>query len=113
MTISSGQGRVNPSVGHLRVASMSSWSRSWRGGPKERGRGGLSSRLRFHVRPQNGIDAGLVAGAVLSQPRDHIVVHPDRESVLGFGHTEPGGFPERFIQFGDVRVIDIRIRHGA
>jgi len=54
----------------------------------------LASRLRFHVRAQNGVDAGLVAAAALLQPFDHIMIDPNCEPVFGLGHCEPRGLPE-------------------
>ena len=38
--------------------------------------------LRFHMGAQDGVDAGLVAFAVLFEPLHDVVVHADGEAVF-------------------------------
>jgi len=69
--------------------------------------------LGFHVGAQDGVDAGLVAFAVLFEPLHDVVVHADGEAVFGLRQGELGGGPERFAELGDVGEIDFGIPQGA
>ena len=70
-------------------------------------------RLGLHVGAQDGVDVGLVAASGLLEPFDDVVVNPDGQAVFGFRHGELGGLPERFIQLGNIGVVDIGIAHPA
>ena len=73
----------------------------------------LGGGLSFHVGAQDSVDAGLVSAAVFLQPLHNVVVNPDCEAVLGFGHSEPCGLPEGFTELGDVGEVDVGIAHCA
>jgi hypothetical protein len=61
--------------------------------------------LGFHVGAEDGVDAGLVAFAVLFEPLHDVVVDADGEAVFGFRQGELGGGPERFAELGDEKSI--------
>src|ERR1022692_28635 len=67
--------------------------------------------LGIHEGAQNGVNARLVAAAVLLKPFHKIVVKPDCHAVFRCGHGELGGPPEGFVQLGNIGVIDIPIAH--
>src|SRR5260370_16527056 len=69
--------------------------------------------LGLHVGAQNGINASLVAATLLLEPFHNIMVNPDRQAVLWFRHGEFGFLPKRFIQLGDIGVVDLLITHFA
>jgi hypothetical protein len=69
--------------------------------------------LGFHVGAEDGVDAGLVAFAVLFEPLDDVVVDADGETVFWFGQVELGGGPEGFAELGDVGEVDFGIAQGA
>src|SRR6202051_2003387 len=69
--------------------------------------------LRLHVGTQNGVNAGLVAAALLLEPFHDIMVHPDRQAFLWLRYGELGFLPKRFIQLGDIGVVDFLIAHFA
>jgi uncharacterized protein len=66
-----------------------------------------------HVGTQNGINARLVAAAVLSEPFDKIVVKPDCHAVFRRRRGELGGTPEGFVQLGNIGVVDVLVAHRA
>ncbi len=41
------------------------------------------------------------------------MINPDGQAVFGLRQGELGGLPERFIQLGNVGVVDVRIPHLA
>src|SRR5579872_658979 len=48
--------------------------------------GVVSPVLCLHIRPQDSVDARLITRTTLLEPAHHVVIDPDRETVLGFGH---------------------------
>jgi hypothetical protein len=70
-------------------------------------------RLGLHVGAQNGVNAGLVAAALLLEPFHNVMVNPDRQAVLWLRHGELGCLPKRSIQLGDIGVVDVLITHFA
>ena len=69
--------------------------------------------LGFHVGAEDGVDAGLVAFAVLFEPLHDVVVDADGWAVLWFWQGELGCGPERFAEFGDLREVDFGVAQGA
>ena len=53
--------------------------------------------MRFHIRPQNGVDAGLVAFALGFKPREYVTIDAQGDGVFGLGYHDLGVFPECFI----------------
>ena len=49
------------------------------------------------VRAQNGVNARLIALAVLLEPFHDIVVQPDGQTVFRLRQDQCGGLPERFV----------------
>lgn len=66
----------------------------------------------FHISPQDGIHAGLVAGALLPEPVNNIGIEPNGQLRLGFLRRHPDfGLPEKIApQLGDIGIVDILIR---
>ena len=69
--------------------------------------------MGFHVGAEDGVDAGLVAFAVLFEPLHDVVVDADGWAVLWFWQGELGCGPERFAELGDVGEVDFGIAQGA
>jgi hypothetical protein len=69
--------------------------------------------LGFHVGAEDGVDAGLVAFAVLFEPLHDVVVHADGEAVFGLGQGELGVGPKGFVELGNIGEVDFGIPKGA
>ena len=50
-----------------------------------------------YVRAQNGVNARLIALAVLLESFHNIMVQPDCQTVFRLRHDQRGGLPERFV----------------
>src|SRR5258706_11313037 len=61
------------------------------------------SSLRCHVGAEDGVDAGLVAGA-LAEPAEQVGVEAHGDDFFGHRHDNLGVFPEGFVGGGGVGI---------
>ena len=64
----------------------------------------------MHVEPQDCIDPRLVADPVATEPGEHVVVKPQRNSPLGGRQLEDGIFKKCVPQLWRIGRVDIRVR---
>lgn len=59
--------------------------------------------MRPHIRPQNSVDASLVA-ALLAEPAEQVGIQPHGHNFFRSGHDDLGGFPELFVRGMSIRI---------
>jgi hypothetical protein len=86
-------------------------ARSWESGrrravePGKRKLNLLALLTRFHVHAENGINSGLIAGAMGFIPFKNIRIESNRNTRFGCRHSQLSIFKESVIEFGNIRVI--------
>lgn len=63
------------------------------------------------VGPEDGVDPGLVAGALPLKPFHDIFVQPQGEMGFGGWHDDLCLLPELGVCGRDVRVVNLEVRH--
>ena len=62
--------------------------------------------MRFHIGPEEGIDARLIAWTFGFEPLQYLLIEPDGDRRLWLRESEDGTFEEGFPLFRDIGGID-------
>lgn len=67
--------------------------------------------VRLDIGPEDGVDPGLVAGALPLKPFHNVFVQPQGEMGFGGRHHDLRLLPELGVCGRDVRVVNLAVRH--
>ncbi len=68
--------------------------------------------MHFHIGPQESVDSGLIAGSFCFEPIEDPPIEPNCHTILRLGEDKRGRSKEVFVQFRNVRVINLAIGQG-
>ena len=68
--------------------------------------------MRFHVSAEQGVNPRLIAGPLCLEPLKYPLIEPNRHSSFRLRQDKSRRFEKIFIQFRNVRVINVAIGQG-